>query len=245
MNAPLIRLSEQYLTALRQHLKSGARTNGQSSGVRGQRSLSSAVGLGHQAVVLGVETLDVARIHEQALTTLIAGGSSRDRARMIQRAKTFFTEAITPIEKTHRAALAADGQVNQLNQTLRQRTEESSVSARHLKRDIVQRQATEEALKKSGEHYATLLGKSRRLQKHLRHLTYEILSTQEDERRKISLQLQDEIAQTLLGINVRLLTLKNAAKTNTETLQKELDNTQRLVAQSVKTIHQFAHEFGL
>ena len=50
-----------------------------------------------------------------------------------------------------------------------------------------------------------------RLQKHLRHLTHQILSAQEEKRKKISRELQDEIAQTLLGINVRLLTLKKEA----------------------------------
>jgi signal transduction histidine kinase len=232
------KLAEQYLAALRLHLKSGFPT-------RGQRSLPTAVKLGHLAVALQLETLDVARIHTQALKTLLArGGSSLTRSKLIQRAKIFFAEAITPIEKTHRAALAAENQANQLNQSLRQRTAESSTSVRHLNRDIVQRQVTEEALDKSKKQYVTLLEKSRRLQKHLRQLTYEILSTQEDDRRKISRQLQDEIAQTLLGINVRLLTLKNATRTNTETLQKEIDNTQRLGAQSVKTIRRFAHEFG-
>jgi signal transduction histidine kinase len=235
VKATLSKLSELYLAALRIHLKPGSKAD-----------MQPAVGLGRQAVAFGLETLDLARIHEQALKTWITlGHSSRPRERMVQRARFFFAEAIAPIEKTHRAALAADGQVSQLNQTLRRRTEESSASARHLKRGIVQRQATEEALKKSGKHCATLLEKSSRLQKHLRHLTHEILSAQEDERQKISRQLHDEIAQTLLGINVRLLTLKKAAKGNAEILQEEIDTTQRLVQQSVRTIHRFAHECGL
>jgi signal transduction histidine kinase len=46
------------------------------------------------------------------------------------------------------------------------------------------------------------------VQERLRHLAHEILLAQEDERKKVSHELQDEIAQTLLGINVRLLSLK-------------------------------------
>ena len=79
------------------------------------------------------------------------------------------------------------------------------------------------------EHYKALLEESLALQEHLRHLTHRILSAQEAERKKISRDLQDEIAQTLLGINVRLLTLKKAAKGNTANLKKEIANTQRLV----------------
>ena len=61
-----------------------------------------------------------------------------------------------------------------------------------------------------------------RLQEHLRHLTHQILAAQEDERKKISRELHDEIAQTLLGINVRLLTLKKGAAANTEASKKRL-----------------------
>ena len=235
MKAKLNKLSKQYLAALRKHLKPGLGT-----------SLQPAIRLGRRAVALGLETLDLAKVHAQALTALVLpGGSFTSRERMIKRAKAFFLEAIAPIENTHRAALETGVRVDQLNQTLRQRTVESSASTRHLKQGIVQRQVVNQALKKSGKQHARLLAQSRRLREHLRHLTHEILSAQEDERQKISHQLHDEIAQTLLGINVRLLTLKNTAKANTASLKKEIASTQRLVEQSIKTINRFAHEFGL
>ncbi|MBI5386983.1 MAG: hypothetical protein HZA90_20105 [Verrucomicrobia bacterium] len=235
MKDKLSRLSEHYLAALRQHLKSGPTAGSQ-----------SATRIGRQAVALGLETLALARIHEQALTTLVLpGGSSKAREQMIKRARAFFAETIVPIEKTHRPALKADAHAHQLNQTLRQRTLESSVSARHLKQGIAQRQAVEAALKQSGKHRTKLLAESRRLQQHSRHLTHQVLSAQEDEWRKISRQLHDEIAQILLGIHVRLLTLKTAARANTGSLRKEIASTQRLVKQSVRTINQFAHEVGL
>jgi len=87
----------------------------------------------------------------------------------------------------------------------------------------------EAALKKSGIHYSRLLKESLQLQAGLRQLTHEVLASQEEERRKISLELQNEIAQTLLGINVRLLSLKQEAKLNTKGLQNEIANTRQLV----------------
>src|SRR6266705_1850701 len=66
MKHKLIKLSQRYATALRKHLVQGPRA-----------SLQSARGLGRQAVAIGLETLDVARIHEGALATLEAS-SSRD-----------------------------------------------------------------------------------------------------------------------------------------------------------------------
>ena len=52
-------------------------------------------------------------------------------------------------------------------------------------------------------------------------------------------------AALLLGINVRLVTLKKEAATNARGLQKEVASTQRLVNNSVKSIERFAREFGI
>src|SRR5438093_5506515 len=71
--------------------------------------LQSAGGLGRRAAALGLETLDVARIHEQALATLETSSSGDG---IIKRAEIFFTEAITPIEKTHGVALEAKMRLN-------------------------------------------------------------------------------------------------------------------------------------
>jgi signal transduction histidine kinase len=192
-------------------------------------------------VSLGLETLDVARIHEGALANLEAS-SSRDG--IIKRAEIFFAEAVTPIEKTHRAALKAKVHLHQVNKTLDRRTMDLAASNRSLKQGIVRRKTVEAALKKSGGHSKKLLEESRRLQAHLRHLTHRILTAQEDKRKKLARNLQDEIAQTLLGINVRLLTLKKEAGVNTEGLKKEIASTQRLVDKSLKSIKRFTREFG-
>jgi signal transduction histidine kinase len=230
MKRKLSGLSGRYLAALQRHLKQGPRA-----------SLQPARGLGRQAVSLGLETLDVARIHEGALAALELGSR---RNGLIKRADLFFTETITPIEETHRAALTANARYSQLNKTLGQRTVELDASHRSLKRDITQRKTVEAALKQSGEHSQKLLEESLALQKHLQHLAHRILSAQEDNRNRISHELQDEIAQTLLGINVRLLTVKKGAELHTKGLRKEIANTQRLVNISAKSIERFARELG-
>src|SRR5580765_2678144 len=226
----LSKLSRRYVSALRKHLKQGQ-----------QASLRRARGLGRQAVSLGLETLDVARIHQGALATMEAS-SSRDG--IIERAEIFFTEAVTPIEKTHGAARKASLRLSQLNKTLGRRTMALAAANRFLKQNIVRRKTVEQALQKSGGDAEKLLEESRRLQKHLQHLTHRIISAQEDKRTKISHELQDEIAQTLLGINVRLLTLKKEAAVNDERLRKHIASTQHMVDKSVKSIKQFAREIG-
>jgi signal transduction histidine kinase len=135
--------------------------------------------------------------------------------------------------------------LSRLNKTLGRRTVDLAASSRFLKQGIVQRRAAEAALKKSGKHCAKLLEESRHLQEHLRHLTHRNLLAQEDKRAKISRELHDQIAQTLLGINVRLLTLKTEATINAKGLKKEIASTQRLVEKSVKSMERFAREFGI
>ena len=161
------------------------------------------------------------------------------------RANLFFEDTLGPIEKTHRAARQSNAQAHQLARTLRQRTAESSVSTRNLKRGVARRQAAESALIKSGHHRARLLKDARLLQKQLRRQTHGLLTDMEREWRVTSRQLQDEIAQTLLAIHVRLLALKNMAKLNTSSLKKEIVGTQRLVKHSVQAVRKLAHELGV
>jgi signal transduction histidine kinase len=110
---------------------------------------------------------------------------------------------------------------------------------------MLHRKTAEAALRRSVNDCAKLLQESHHLQKHLQQCTHRILSAQENERSKLSYELRDEIAQTLLGINVRLLTLKKGAGAGSRGLAKEIASTQRLVKQSVQTIDGFAREVGI
>jgi PAS domain S-box-containing protein len=115
-------------------------------------------------------------------------------------------------------------------------------SNEELKQEIAQRKAVETALKKSERHYSQLLGKSDLMQEQLRQLSRQILSAQEEERKEISRELHDVIAQTLTGINVRLAALKKQAAINTNGLDRYIVSTQRLVEKSVDIVHEFARE---
>jgi signal transduction histidine kinase len=228
MKHQLIPWSGQYLAALRKYLKQKPVAN-----------LLPALALGRRAVILGLEMLEMARIHEQALTAL---DLSKSKNGLSKRAETFFTEAITPIVETYRAARQSKGDLIRLNETLNHRTLELAATNRQLKRGIVQRKSVEAALKKSGIHYSKLLKESLQLQEGLRQLTHQVLVAQEDERKKISRELQDEIAQTLLGINVRLISLKQEARSNTKGLKNEIASTQRLVLKSAQSVRRFGRE---
>jgi len=218
--------SRRYHAALRRLLEHGPEAGPQ-----------PALGLGRQAVALGMETLDVARVHEQALRTLLsAGASSMSRQRRIARAKRFFAETVAPIEKTHPAALKAAVRAAQLGQSLRKRTAELSVSRRRLKRAIMRRQESEAALEESRKDRARVVQESSRLQNCLRYQTRKILWAQEEERKKTSGKLHEEVTQALVAIRIELLTLNGAAQANTGDLRKEIFRTQKLVRESTKAI---------
>lgn len=195
--------------------------------------------MGRRAVALKLETLDLARIHEGALASLRLSGDKLS-VRLIKRAETFFTWALGAIVETHHAARQSKLDLNKLNKTLNRRTAELAVTNRQLKRGILRRKTVEAALTASGRHYARLLKESLQLQEGLRQLTHQVLAAQENERRQISHELKDEIAQTLLGINVRLMTLKGQARTNTQGLKNEIASTQRLVVKSARSVRRAA-----
>ena len=127
-------------------------------------------------------------------------------------------------------------------QEARRRLEALSVTNRKLRREIVRRQAVQKALKKSEQHQSRLLEQSRDMQEQLRRLSHRILQAQEEERKRISRELHDEITQTLVSINVHLETLAREATINPGKLKQKIARTQRLVGESVNIVHQFARE---
>ncbi len=226
------KFSKRYQAELQAYLKQRSRAR-----------LQRARGMGQQALDVGLQTLDMAKLHEQILVTkVLPGRAAGKRTALIRQAGIFFTEAITPIEKIHRGSHEAAVHLNQIVEMLSQRTVELAASNVELQQEIAQRKAVETALKKSEHHYSKLLADSERLQEQLRQLSRQILSAQEDERKRISRELHDVIAQTLTGINVRLAALKKEAALNTKHLDRNIASTQRLVEKSVDIVHQFARE---
>src|SRR5258708_3159640 len=166
MKRKLFNLSRRYQAALRMHLKQGR-----------QATLESARGLGSQALAAGLQTLDLAKLHEQTLITeVLPGRPASERAAFIKQAGIFFAAAIVPIEKTHRSAREATAQLKKFVETLSRRTVELAASNLELSREITTRKAVEQALKKSERHYSQLLEQSDSLQEDLRRLSRQLLS---------------------------------------------------------------------
>ncbi len=221
--------ARSYLAALQQHLQRGA-----GSGA------ASAQALGRQAVALGLDTMDVMKLHERAVARLVRPARAGDgHASQARRAEQFFAMMVTPIEQTHRAARSSRIRINRLNQVLARRTRTLATSRWRLQRGIRQRVAAEKASQQSGRRHVELLKKARILQDRLRRLTRRLLVAQEEKRRKISRDLHDDIAQMLVGIQVRLLTTKVETTVNAAGLKNDMANMQRLVVKSMRILRRF------
>jgi signal transduction histidine kinase len=231
MNKNFIQLSQEYVTTLEKHLKQGP-----------QASFLPALQLGRRAVAFGLETLDLARMHEQALVTLQLSNTKNAFTKL---AGIFFTEANAAIEETHRTARQSKEDLSTSMTALDRRTRELAASNRQLQRAVVRRKIMEDEFAKRGKRREKCLEESLELQNHLRHLAHRVLEAQEDERKKISHELQDEIAQTLLGINARLLSLKQQPLGNINGLKNEIATMQRLVVKSARSLRRFAYELNV
>jgi signal transduction histidine kinase len=120
------------------------------------------------------------------------------------------------------------------------RLEIIAASNQKLEREIVRRQAVEDSLEISQEKTANLLDDAVRHQEELRLLSRQLLTVQEEERRKISRDLHDVISQSLTSIQVSLVTLKCAPYVSPEQLDSRITATQQLVESSLEIVHRFA-----
>ncbi|MEI6278270.1 MAG: hypothetical protein WCQ16_02660 [Verrucomicrobiae bacterium] len=233
--SPLSKLSGRYLTALRIHLDLGSEARPQ-----------TAHELGSEAAANGLETLDLAKIHDCALGTLILPDcSSATRKGLTKRAESFFTEANTPIEMTHSSARETDAEWNELNETLKQHTRDLEDSNRELQQQITGRETSEGAVKDSRLASSRLLEESRALEAHLQQMVRKTFSATEDERREMCLRLGGEIVQPLLGIKLRMLALEKEIAANDEAVTKEIAIIQRSVDDSAGIIKRLVHEFSV
>jgi two-component system, NarL family, sensor histidine kinase DegS len=110
-----------------------------------------------------------------------------------------------------------------------------------LRTEVNLRRAAECSLKKQERKFTRLLHNARRMQQELQHLSRKILIAQEDERKRISRELHDEVAQTLTVVGLELASLQVAAAQGRPIFQK-IDEARSLLEISARQVHHFARE---
>lgn len=190
----------------------------------------------------GVSKLNLPKLHERYLVVdLLPNYDSKKRNSMIRTAGKFFAAVIAGSGFEMPSAGSAIRLRNTIK-SLSNRTVELATSNKNLSDQIIKRKKAELALRGSEKKLQNLLSQSELFKEQLRGLSRQILSVQEEERKKISRELHDVVAQALLGINVRLTALRKEAGINTKDLDGNILRTQKMITKSANIVHQFARE---
>ena len=232
MKHKILTWSRRYQAALRTHLDADDR-----------ESLEAVRALGSEILAAGVPMLELAKLHEKFLVSkLLPDYPVGKRAALIERAGKFFAAAVVPSGTTLRPGSEDRSPLEQTVEMLSRRTVDLAASNLALSAEITRRKSVEHALKEKERGYARLLKESAVLHEQLRNLSRQILSAQEDERKEISRELHDMVAQTLTGINIHLAALQAGATLDGKSLARNISETQLLVEHSVDLVHRFARD---
>lgn len=230
MKNPQSSFSRLYESVLRTYLTDGFRL-----------AADSVEKISIQANFLDLKLLDIAAIHERLLVVdLLPGIASRNRTSMVRHAGTFFAAVVTAVKKGNAARYSAN--LEKTIALLSVRNVEIALAKQQLVLDILRREKVEMDLRQSEKDCLKALKESEALRIQLKALSRQVMGIQEEERKKISRELHDVIAQALLGINMRLATLKIEAGVKVKGLNRNITETQKVITKSANLIYQFARE---
>ena len=209
-------LAQLYATALRAYLAKGD-----------EGGLQDAYEIGRKTIAEGLGVMELAKAHEEAVVALFTAGSNpADNARLCRLTAAFFSESLWPFEMMQRGFCESNLKLRDLNAVLQNRAVELALTNDALNQEIAERKRVEQALRRSEEN--------------LQALSKQILTAQEEERKRISRELHDEVGQALTAINMNLTMLKKQAPT--PSLASSFADLQNVLQQTMETVHNFTRE---
>jgi PAS domain S-box-containing protein len=115
-----------------------------------EEELQRGYELGRRALESGLGILDVVRLHQESLVTIVAKEDKPVATpRSIRAIETFLMEALSSFEVAQRGFRDACERLSGLNATLEQRNRELRAANERLEREIVRRQNAQDALQES------------------------------------------------------------------------------------------------
>jgi signal transduction histidine kinase len=197
--------------------------------------------MAERAARLRLTAADLADLHVSALHKLLARSPTANlRWTSLRKSGTFFKDVTLAAGELRARSHNSTNQLESIVEALTLRAGKLASWNEKLYREIGRRTFVEESLRVSEAKSSNLLAQSRRRQQELHQLTRQLLSTQEEERKRISRELHDVVAQALSSINLRLAPLKARGTATTKDLQIKIVATRALVEKSAEIVHRFA-----
>jgi len=228
MTKPESILPFTYRGALREHLARPCKA-----------TLRKGFALGKAAADGGLEVFDLISLHHQALSEeVMPDGSSAVHARCALALEAFLLAVLAPFRMT------SDDPAVSRDRRKRMRSELMDALAlrnTRLEEEIADLQMAETAMREGRDHYFQLYQNARAMEENLRELSAQVLSAQEDERKRISRELYDEIGQALIAVKVTVAMLKLRAVSD-PAFQHSIADAEQLLANTMETVHSFARE---
>jgi len=133
----------------------------------------------------------------------------------------------------------------ELEQRVRERTEELSATVRQLKREIVEREMAEAALRQSKydleKRVTERTMKLTEVNRRLRHLTQQVVKAQEEERKRLSRELHDEAGQALTTLTLSLDLIAEDLPEEAAVFRERLDESAVLAKSIMEQMRRISH----
>jgi len=134
------------------------------------------------------------------------------------------------ITERRRSEVALRKAYDKLEQRVAERTEELLDSNKRLRAEIGERLQAESALIES--------------ENKLRHLSFHILMEQEKERRRLSLELHDEMGQSLSLLKVWLTTIQRKLRNEETSLVEAFDETRKYLNEIIENVRRISRDLS-
>jgi signal transduction histidine kinase len=190
----------------------------------------------------GFGVIDMARIHGDVLAVVMPRFDGNKGPCVGESASAFLRESLSPFEVSNRGFKEASRALRHLNETLEQRNRQLATANQKLNREVTERRRAEIRLRESEEHCRELLDQARLMQENLRYLSSRVFDVQEEERRRISRELHDEVGQALTAVSVNLAVLKKITGKGRRSLENNIVDSQKLLEQTMDLVHDFSRE---
>ncbi len=116
---------------------------------------------------------------------------------------------------------------DELEERVKERTADLQRTVEQLQWEIAERQRTEEALKESEQR--------------LRYLTSQLLTAQEEERKRLALELHDDLGQSLMVLKMQLRAIQRKAPPESSETRESLEDPLNFINEVIERIRRLSH----